>query len=80
MRVGGDGAVLISKTVIDTFFLPQLCVIAECGELKEGDDWGIVPQDGSGDTYPDFPEDSDVDLKDVSIFLSSYLFYRVQDP
>lgn len=79
MRVGGDGAVLISKTVIDTFFLPQLCVIAECGELKEGDDWGIVPQDGSGDTYPDFPEDSDVDLKDVSIFLSSYLFYRVQD-
>lgn len=77
--MGGDGAVLISKTVIDTFFLPQLCVIAECGELKEGDDWGIVPQDGSGDTYPDFPEDSDVDLKDVSIFLSSYLFYRVQD-
>lgn len=80
MRVGRDGAVLISKTVIDTFFLPQLCVIAECGELKEGDDWGIVPQDGSGDAYPDFPEDSDVDLKDVSIFLSSYLFYRVQDP
>uniref|UniRef100_A0A8C9FKN0 Peptidyl-prolyl cis-trans isomerase D n=1 Tax=Pavo cristatus TaxID=9049 RepID=A0A8C9FKN0_PAVCR len=42
----------------------KLCVIAECGELKEGDDWGIVPQDGSGDTYPDFPEDSDIDLKD----------------
>uniref|UniRef100_A0A803VVP0 Peptidyl-prolyl cis-trans isomerase D n=1 Tax=Ficedula albicollis TaxID=59894 RepID=A0A803VVP0_FICAL len=43
----------------------ELCVIAECGELKEGDDWGITPQDGSGDAHPDFPEDSDIDLKDV---------------
>ncbi|NWU97443.1 PPID isomerase, partial [Upupa epops] len=43
----------------------KLCVIAECGELKEGDDWGILPQDGSGDAHPDFPEDSDLDLKDV---------------
>ncbi|XP_005517649.1 PREDICTED: peptidyl-prolyl cis-trans isomerase D [Pseudopodoces humilis] len=43
----------------------KLCVIAECGELKEGDDWGITPQDGSGDAHPDFPEDSDIDLKDV---------------
>jgi len=56
-----------------------LCVVADCGELKEGDDWGIVPQDGSGDAYPDFPEDSDIDLKDVSIFLLRYLFYRMQD-
>ncbi|KAM9381848.1 peptidyl-prolyl cis-trans isomerase D [Phaethornis superciliosus] len=44
----------------------KLCVIAECGELREGDDWGIVPQDGSGDAHPDFPEDSDIDLKDVN--------------
>ncbi|MXQ82166.1 hypothetical protein E5288_WYG007922 [Bos mutus] len=43
----------------------KLCVIAECGELKEGDDWGIFPKDGSGDSHPDFPEDADVDLKDV---------------
>lgn len=43
----------------------QLCVIAECGELKEGDDWGIFPKDGSGDSHPDFPEVADVDLKDV---------------
>lgn len=48
----------------------QLCVIAECGELKEGDDWGIFPKDGSGDSYPDFPEDADIDLKDVSTFRS----------
>ncbi|KAJ6668706.1 hypothetical protein lerEdw1_012189 [Lerista edwardsae] len=43
----------------------KLCVIADCGELKEGDDWGIAPVDGSGDTHPDFPEDSDIDLKDI---------------
>lgn len=42
-----------------------MCVIAECGELKEGDDWGIFPKDGSGDSHPDFPEVADVDLKDV---------------
>ncbi|XP_038611031.1 peptidyl-prolyl cis-trans isomerase D [Tachyglossus aculeatus] len=48
----------------------QLCVIAECGELKEGDDWGISPKDGSGDAYPDFPEDSDINLKDVDKILT----------
>jgi len=41
------------------------CVIAECGVFKEGDDWGVAPSDGSGDTHPDFPEDSEVDIKDV---------------
>uniref|UniRef100_A0A672QSZ7 Peptidyl-prolyl cis-trans isomerase D n=1 Tax=Sinocyclocheilus grahami TaxID=75366 RepID=A0A672QSZ7_SINGR len=49
------------------------CIIAECGEHKEGDDWDIGPNDGSGDTYPDFPEDSDVDFKDVIIFLHLHL-------
>uniref|UniRef100_A0A2K5QJY2 Peptidyl-prolyl cis-trans isomerase D n=1 Tax=Cebus imitator TaxID=2715852 RepID=A0A2K5QJY2_CEBIM len=42
----------------------KFCIIAECGELKEGDGWGIFPKDGSGDSHPDFPEDSDIDLKD----------------
>ncbi|MXQ82328.1 hypothetical protein E5288_WYG010965 [Bos mutus] len=41
----------------------------QCGELKEGDDWGIFPKDGSGDSHPDFPEDADVDLKDVDKIL-----------
>lgn len=61
----------MTNTAVYTLFF-QLCIIAECGELKEGDDWGIVPQDGSGDAHPDFPEDSDMDLKDVSIFLLRY--------
>lgn len=41
------------------------CVIAECGELKDGDELVAPPLDGSGDTHPDFPEDSDVELNDV---------------
>ncbi|XP_053316195.1 peptidyl-prolyl cis-trans isomerase D [Spea bombifrons] len=46
------------------------CVIADCGELKEGDDWVIPPLDGSGDVHPDFPEDSDVELNDVEKIVS----------
>ncbi|NIG57981.1 peptidyl-prolyl cis-trans isomerase D [Pontoporia blainvillei] len=46
----------------------KLCVTADCGELKGGDDWGIFPKDGSGDSHPDFPEDADIDVKDVSTF------------
>uniref|UniRef100_A0ACB8E7B1 Uncharacterized protein n=1 Tax=Sphaerodactylus townsendi TaxID=933632 RepID=A0ACB8E7B1_9SAUR len=45
------------------------CVIAECGELKEGDDWRTSPMDGSGDIHPDFPEDSDMDLTEVTIIV-----------
>lgn len=50
---------------VSVLFTPQPCIISECGEHKEGDDWGVAPIDGSGDTHPDFPEDSDVDFKDV---------------
>lgn len=45
----------------------QSCIIGDCGEHKDGDSWGFAPSDGSGDTHPDFPEDSDIDFKDVSI-------------
>ncbi|KAL8207217.1 UNVERIFIED_CONTAM: hypothetical protein K2H54_048446 [Gekko kuhli] len=46
------------------------CIIAECGELKEGDDWRALPMDGSGDTHPDFPEDSDIDFMETDKILS----------
>lgn len=46
------------------------CVIADCGEHKDGDSWGVAPTDGSGDTHPDFPEDSDIDFKDADKVLS----------
>ena len=32
----------------------KLCIIAQCRELKEGDDWGLFPQDSSGDSHRDF--------------------------
>lgn len=41
--------------------------------MKEGDNWGIAPIDGSGDTHPDFPEDSDLDLKEVSLPVCSHV-------
>uniref|UniRef100_UPI00398F1F87 peptidyl-prolyl cis-trans isomerase D n=1 Tax=Pristiophorus japonicus TaxID=55135 RepID=UPI00398F1F87 len=41
------------------------CIIEHCGEIKEGDDCGLAPADGSGDAYPDFPEDIDEDMNDV---------------
>ncbi|XP_060741289.1 peptidyl-prolyl cis-trans isomerase D [Tachysurus vachellii] len=46
------------------------CIIADCGEHKADDDWAVASDDGSGDVYPDFPEDSDVDFKDVDKVLS----------
>ncbi|XP_072899106.1 peptidyl-prolyl cis-trans isomerase D [Hemitrygon akajei] len=41
------------------------CIIENCGELKEGDDLGLAPADGSGDAYPDFPEDNEEDITDI---------------
>ncbi|XP_077588955.1 peptidyl-prolyl cis-trans isomerase D [Stigmatopora nigra] len=46
------------------------CVIADCGEHKEGDSWGAASADATGDAHHDFPEDSDVDFKDVDKVLS----------
>ncbi|MBN3295468.1 peptidyl-prolyl cis-trans isomerase D [Amia ocellicauda] len=62
----GMGVVKMMEAMETNEDLPvKPCVIAECGEHSEGDDWGIAPGDGSGDVHPDFPEDSDVDFKDV---------------
>ncbi|KAJ8335626.1 hypothetical protein SKAU_G00389680 [Synaphobranchus kaupii] len=68
--VKGMGLVKILEAVETNEDTPvKPCFIAECGEHKPGDDWGVAPNDGSGDAHPDFPEDSDVDFKDVdSIF------------
>uniref|UniRef100_A0A8C5E7Y4 Peptidyl-prolyl cis-trans isomerase D n=1 Tax=Gouania willdenowi TaxID=441366 RepID=A0A8C5E7Y4_GOUWI len=46
------------------------CVIADCGEHKDGDSWGAASSDESGDSHPDFPEDADMDLSDVDKLLS----------
>ncbi|CAG5988921.1 unnamed protein product [Menidia menidia] len=46
------------------------CVIADCGEFLDGDGWAGPPADGTGDVHPDFPEDADIDFKDVDKVLS----------
>ena len=40
----------------------QPIVIADCGEISEGQDDGCVIDDGTGDTLNPFPEDSDFDF------------------
>uniref|UniRef100_A0A3P9NQ05 Peptidyl-prolyl cis-trans isomerase D n=1 Tax=Poecilia reticulata TaxID=8081 RepID=A0A3P9NQ05_POERE len=57
------------ETTEDTPIKP--CIIADCGEHKDGDSWGAAPDDGTGDAHPDFPEDSDIDFKDVSTIVST---------
>ncbi|XP_038156764.1 peptidyl-prolyl cis-trans isomerase D [Cyprinodon tularosa] len=47
------------------------CIISDCGEHQDGDSWGTAPNDGTGDVHPDFPEDSDMDFKDVDKVLSA---------
>jgi len=39
-------------------------LIDNCGELKPGDDDGTAIDDGTGDKYSNWPEDSDFDLTD----------------
>lgn len=39
-------------------------VIDECGEIKPGEDDGTALDDGTGDKYSNWPEDSDHDLTD----------------
>ncbi|XP_077984970.1 peptidyl-prolyl cis-trans isomerase D-like isoform X2 [Glandiceps talaboti] len=43
----------------------KLCVIDKCGELQPGEDDGFQVDDGTGDIYPDFPEDGDIDIKNT---------------
>lgn len=67
----GMGVVKMLESIDTTEDTPvKPCVIADCGEHKDGDSWGAAPSDGSGDTHPDYPEDSDIDFKDVDKVLS----------
>jgi len=41
------------------------CVISGCGELALGEDDGVVPEDdGTGDKYPSYVAEADIDFKD----------------
>ncbi|XP_042222467.1 peptidyl-prolyl cis-trans isomerase D-like isoform X2 [Homarus americanus] len=45
----------------------ERCEIYDCGELKSGDSFGIVDDDGTVDTYPQFPDDSDVNFEEATM-------------
>ncbi|XP_069557865.1 peptidyl-prolyl cis-trans isomerase D isoform X1 [Brachyistius frenatus] len=69
--VKGMGVVKMLESLDTTEDAPvKPCVIADCGEHKDGDGWGPAPNDGTGDAHPDFPEDSEIDFKDVDKVLS----------
>lgn len=38
------------------------CLIEDCGEIPEGEDLMTEEDDGTGDTFPDYPEDSKTDF------------------
>jgi len=48
----------------------ETTAIDECGELKEGEDDGMSVDDGTGDKYNDWPEDSDLDLNDKTVVIA----------
>ena len=39
------------------------CIISDCGEIAPGEDDGFVKDDGSGDIYPECPDDSGIDFE-----------------
>uniref|UniRef100_A0A3B3XAQ9 Peptidyl-prolyl cis-trans isomerase D n=1 Tax=Poecilia mexicana TaxID=48701 RepID=A0A3B3XAQ9_9TELE len=68
----GIGVVKMLESVETTEDTPiKPCIVADCGEHKDGDSWGATPDDGTGDAHPDFPEDSDIDFKDLDKVVST---------
>ncbi|XP_043982519.1 peptidyl-prolyl cis-trans isomerase D isoform X2 [Gambusia affinis] len=68
----GIGVVKMLESVETTEDTPiKPCIIADCGEHKDGDSWGAALDDGTGDAHPDFPEDSDIDFKDLDKVVST---------
>lgn len=45
----------------------QVCKVADCGEFKAGDTWGINESDGADELYPPYPSDWDKTQDDVDI-------------
>lgn len=42
------------------------CIIENCGQYKPGEDFGLVENDSTGDVYTDWPDDSELDFKDIN--------------
>lgn len=53
------------------------CVIADCGEIKPGEDDGVAAvDDGTGDVYPDWFEDSDLKADEVDKVLEAVVVIK----
>ncbi|XP_074295394.1 peptidyl-prolyl cis-trans isomerase CYP40-like [Silene latifolia] len=46
-------------------------VIEDCGEIREGEDYGIINYFKDGDTYPDWPSDLDAKTDDFSWWVNA---------
>lgn len=58
----------VAHNICYLLFFLQRIEITDCGELMPGDDDGMaIRDDGTGDAFPDYPEDADFDITDVSI-------------
>ncbi|KAG8198691.1 hypothetical protein JTE90_015515 [Oedothorax gibbosus] len=65
----------------------ELCIISNCGEYKPGEDFGMCENDGTEDIYAPFPEDCDMDYKNIEntlwvaeqIKMSGNFFFKRQD-
>lgn len=53
------------NTNIETVLYLQDCIISDCGEIAPGEDDGFIKDDGSGDIYPEWPDDSGIDFENV---------------
>ena len=57
-------------------FTFQTCKIVDCGELPADFDMANFRQDETGDTYADYPADSNIDFASVSmVVLITYVMY-----
>ncbi|GBN90778.1 Peptidyl-prolyl cis-trans isomerase D [Araneus ventricosus] len=63
------------------------CIIENCGEIEPGEDFGLNESDGTEDTYAPFPDDCELDFKDIDhilwvaeqVKMSGNAFFKKED-
>ncbi|GIY43398.1 peptidyl-prolyl cis-trans isomerase D [Caerostris darwini] len=63
------------------------CIIENCGEFEGGEDFGLNESDGTEDTYAPFPDDCELNFKDIDhilwvagqVKISGNAFFRKED-
>lgn len=49
-------------TFVYIFYFLKIVMIADCGQLPPGSDFGLTTSDGTVDNFPSFPEDAEIDI------------------